>query len=291
MARLVTSRLAPDEGWSLCLRGHTDFAKLCFYPLQPSPSSGSASTKCAGRLCASRATKLDARPFVTGNIIYEIAVWLIPLVVAIVFHEVAHGLVARKLGDNTAEERGRLTLNPIRHVDPFGTVILPLMLAVSNVGAIFGWAKPVPINYDKLRNPRRDMVLVALAGPGMNLLLALTGAALLAVTTMVSAGAQTGVAAIVADNALNFVLINTFLAVFNLLPIPPFDGGHVVEALLPRTLAPQFRSIGRYSLLVFVILLLLLPAISPRADLIARVVSPIVDQITRVILAIFGLTI
>src|SRR4029079_6511926 len=99
------------------------------------------------------------------------AVWLVPLVIAIVFHEVAHGLVARRLGDPTAAERGRLTLNPLKHVDPFGTVILPLILAVSHAGAIFGWAKPVPVDYRRLRNPRPDMGLAALAGPGMNLIL------------------------------------------------------------------------------------------------------------------------
>ena len=223
-----------------------------------------------------------------GNLIYDIAVWLVPLVVAIVFHEVAHGLVARRLGDPTAERRGRLTLNPIRHIDPFGTVVLPLLLAISHA-PVFGWAKPVPVNYARLRNPRRDMVLVALAGPGMNLLLALTGTAILAVTFFASGGAPSGAPAFVAANALNFILINIFLAVFNLLPVPPFDGGHVVEGLLPPALARRFRKIGRYSLIVFVMLLLVLPAISPRADVVARVVSPIVEQITRIFLAIFGL--
>jgi len=225
-----------------------------------------------------------------GNIVYQIAVWLVPLIIAIVFHEVAHGLVARRLGDPTAESKGRLTVNPFRHVDPFGTVVLPMLLAISHA-PVFGWAKPVPVNYARLRNPRRDMVLVALAGPAMNLLLALVGTALLAATIMVSDGAQGGAAAIVAANALNFVLINIFLAVFNLLPVPPFDGGHVVEGLLPRPLAASFRKIGRYSLFVFVILLLVLPAISPKADVINRLVSPIVDQITRLFLGIFGLQI
>jgi Zn-dependent protease len=222
------------------------------------------------------------------NIIYQIAVWLVPLVIAIVFHEVAHGFVARKLGDPTAFRKGRLTLNPIRHIDPFGTVILPMILAISHA-PIFGWAKPVPVNYRRLRNPRRDMILVAIAGPGMNLLLALVGTAILAITIMISDGAQNGAAAIVAANALNFVLINIFLAVFNLLPVPPFDGGHVVEGLLPPSLARPFRKIGRYSLLVFILLLLVLPAMSPQADVIARVVSPIVDAITRLFLGIFGL--
>jgi Zn-dependent protease len=226
---------------------------------------------------------------VNDNIIKEIAVWVVPLVIAIVFHEVAHGLVARRLGDPTAEAKGRLSLNPIRHIDPFGTIVLPLLLAVSHAGAIFGWAKPVPVDYRRLRNPRRDMVLVALAGPGMNLLLALVGTAILAATIVLSGGAQNGVVGIVADNALNFVLINIFLAVFNLLPVPPFDGGHVVEGLLPQSLALQFRRIGRFSLLVFVVLLLVLPAISPRADVVARVVSPIVNAIARLFLGIFGL--
>jgi Zn-dependent protease len=223
-----------------------------------------------------------------SDIAYQIAVWLVPLVIAIVFHEVAHGLVARRLGDRTAEERGRLTLNPIKHIDPFGTVILPLILAISHV-PVFGWAKPVPVNYRRLRNPRRDMVLVALAGPGMNFLLALLGTALLAATISLSGGASVGAPQMIAQNALNFLLINIFLAVFNLLPVPPFDGGHVVEGLLPLPLAQRFARIGRYSLLVLVVLLLVLPAISPSANIVGRLVSPLVRGIARLFLGIFGL--
>ena len=223
-----------------------------------------------------------------SNIVYQIAVWLIPLVIAIVFHEIAHGLVARQLGDPTARERGRLTLNPIKHVDPFGTVILPLILAISHA-PMFGWAKPVPVNYAKLRHPRRDMILVALAGPGMNLLLALIGVMLLAATLAISSDPNSVATRLIAANALNFVLINIFLGVFNLLPIPPFDGGHVVEGLLPRSLATPFRNIGRFSLLVFIVLLLVLPAISPKADVIGRVVSPLVDRIAIAMLGLFGL--
>jgi Zn-dependent protease len=221
------------------------------------------------------------------NIVYQIAVWLVPLVIAIVFHEVAHGLVARRLGDPTAAERGRLSLNPIRHVDPFGTLILPMLLAISHA-PLFGWAKPVPVDYRRLRNPRRDKVLVALAGPGMNLLLALVGTALLAATVSWSGGARGGAAGIVAANALNFVLINLFLAVFNLLPVPPFDGGHVVEGLLPPAAAQRFASIGRYSLLVLIVLLLVLPAAG--VNVVGHLVSPIVDGIARAFLGIFGLT-
>jgi Zn-dependent protease len=223
------------------------------------------------------------------NVLFQIAIWLIPLVVAIVFHEVAHGLVARRLGDPTAAERGRLSLNPIRHIDPFGTVILPLILAVSHA-PLFGWAKPVPVNYRRLKNPRRDKVLVALAGPGMNLLLAVVGAALLAATLSLSADPSGLATALIAGNALNFILINIFLGVFNLLPVPPFDGGHVVEGLLPQPLAQRFARIGRYSLLVLVVLLLVLPALSPKANVVGRVVSPIVDRIAAGLLGIFGIS-
>ena len=223
------------------------------------------------------------------NIVTKIATWLVPLVIAIVFHEVAHGLVARRLGDPTAEQRGRLSLNPLKHVDPFGTVILPLFLAVANVGAIFGWAKPVPVNYARLRNPRRDMVLVALAGPGMNLLLAIAGAAILAATINLSGGDRDGVGGFLVKSAYAFVLINVFLGVFNLLPVPPFDGGHVVEGLLPPDLAREFHKIGRFSLVVLILLLLVLPAISPSADVVRRIVSPIVNNIAVAILGIFGL--
>jgi Zn-dependent protease len=217
-----------------------------------------------------------------SNIIYQIAVWLVPLVIAIVFHEVAHGLVARRLGDPTAAERGRLTLNPIRHIDPFGTVILPLILAISHA-PVFGWAKPVPVNYRRLKRPRRDMVLVALAGPGMNLLLAVIGAAILAAAVFL-AGPR-----FLIDMAYVFVMTNIFLGVFNLLPVPPFDGGHVVEGLLPPPLAQRFRRIGRYSLLVFVMLLLVLPALSPSLNVVGRVVSPLVQWLATGLLGVFGI--
>jgi Zn-dependent protease len=220
------------------------------------------------------------------NTLFQIATWLIPLVIAIVFHEVSHGLVARSLGDTTAQERGRLSFNPIRHVDPFGTVILPLLLAISHA-PIFGWAKPVPVNYQRLRHPRRDMVLVALAGPGMNLLLALVGAMVLGVTLSWSSDPNSLTTTLIAGNAINFVLINLFLAVFNLLPIPPFDGGHVVQGLLPPSAAASFARIGRYSLLVLVVLLLVLPALG--INVVGHIVSPIVDRLATGLLGLFDI--
>jgi len=219
------------------------------------------------------------------NTLFQIATWLIPLVIAIVFHEVSHGLVARSLGDPTAEERGRLSFNPIRHVDPFGTVILPLLLAISRA-PIFGWAKPVPVDYRRLRHPRRDMVLVALAGPGMNLLLAIVGALALAATLSFSSDPNSLATMLIAGNAINFVLINLFLAVFNLLPIPPFDGGHVVQGLLPPSAAAAFARIGRYSLLVLIVLLLVLPALG--INVVGRLVSPLVDHLATILLGLFG---
>ena len=222
------------------------------------------------------------------DMIYQIATWLVPLIIAIVFHEVAHGLVARRLGDPTAAQAGRLTLNPLRHVDPFGTLILPLLLALAHA-PIFGWAKPVPVDFRRLRNPRRDMVLVAFAGPGMNLILALISTAIVAATLWASPGADSPAAQFAVQNSINFVLINIFLAIFNLIPLPPFDGGHVVQGLLPPRAAVSFGKIGRYSLLVFIFLLLILPMIWPSADIVGRVVSPIVDSLARLLLGMAGI--
>ena len=222
-----------------------------------------------------------------SNIIATIATWLVPLVIAIVFHEVAHGLVARRLGDPTAHRMGRLTLNPLKHIDPFGTVVLPMLLAIAKA-PVFGWAKPVPVIKERLRNPRRDMVLVALAGPGMNFLLALVATMIIGVTLAMSDGQPTGALDFVARNAINFLLINIFLAVFNLIPLPPFDGGHVVEGLLPPSLALPFAALGRYAILVLIFLLLILPMLSPEANIVARLVSPIVEAIARYFLGLAG---
>jgi Zn-dependent protease len=194
--------------------------------------------------------------------IRQIAIWAIPVLVAVVFHEVAHGWVANLLGDPTAARLGRLTLNPIAHIDLFGTVLLPLMLIVSNSPFVFGYAKPVPVNFHNLRNPKRDMVWVALAGPVMNLLLAL-GFVIAWKSLMLLAAAphgvgRTGVASFLAPMVLmaqSGILINIALAVFNLLPLPPLDGGRVAVGLLPGPLSSKLAGIERFGMLILIVLL------------------------------------
>ena len=219
------------------------------------------------------------------NLVFEIATWLIPLVIAIVFHEVAHGWVAKWLGDPTAAERRRLSFNPLRHVDPVGTVILPLVLAIASA-PVFGWAKPVPVIAARLFNRHGGMVLVSLAGPGMILLLAAIGAVSLVLLFAAIGFQPVGPARFVADTLFSFVLVNVFLAVFNLLPLPPFDGGHVVEGLLPRPLARQYAKIGRFGFLLLLLLLVVLPQLVPSANLVERVVSPPATLLVSMFLAI-----
>jgi Zn-dependent protease len=219
--------------------------------------------------------------------LYTVAIWLIPLVIAIVFHEVAHGYVARLLGDQTAAERGRLTLNPIRHVDPVGTLLVPMMLALANA-PIFGWAKPVPVITERLDHPRRDMALVALAGPGINLIMAIIAATTLGLWYTWGGGLpQVGTGKFAVDNLASFLRINVFLAIFNLLPVPPFDGGHVVEAILPRPLAAHYAKLSRFGFPVMLFLLVILPAIAPSANIVARVVGPIADRVVGLLLGLF----
>ncbi|HEV2867467.1 MAG TPA: site-2 protease family protein [Allosphingosinicella sp.] len=220
------------------------------------------------------------------NIVFQVATWLIPLVFAIVLHEISHGWVANAFGDPTAKRLGRLSPNPIRHVDPVGTIGLPLLLAVTGA-PVFGWAKPVPVVAKRMRNPRLHMMIVALAGPGMNLALGLVAAFALALTLAIGG---TGIAFLfLIANLQNFLVINVFLAVFNMLPIPPFDGSHVVEGLLPRPLARRYRRFGRFGFPLLILLLVVVPMIAPEADIVERIVVPPVRALLDLIAAAAGL--
>ena len=220
------------------------------------------------------------------------ALALIPaLIIAIVFHEVAHGWTALMLGDPTAKERRRLSLNPIRHVDPFGTLILPGLLALTGA-PVFGWAKPVPVDKWRLDNPRFGMMAVAAAGPGTNLVLAAIGAVLLGVflrtivpastdpaeitnlLMQVVASAPIGGTGFVLFALSYFILVNLFLALFNLLPLPPFDGSHIVEGLLPPRAAEVYEKLRPFGFPLLFLLLLVIPYFFPSLGIVERFVLP-----------------
>ena len=194
----------------------------------------------------------------TAEILYIASVWVLPVLLAITFHEAAHGWVAWRLGDPTAKQLGRVTFNPFRHIDPLGTVIVPgalvLMLVLTGSGFLFGWAKPVPVDFRRLGNPRRDMILVAAAGPGMNFLLAF-------VALLLAALLPEGAATWATENLENAAIINLVLAVFNMLPVPPLDGGRVAVGLLPRDLAFPLARLEPFGLFIIIGLFFFAPAL------------------------------
>ena len=219
--------------------------------------------------------------------LYDLSVWVIPLVIAITFHEAAHGFVAHRLGDNTAWQLGRVSFNPLRHIDPFGTVLLPAMLLFAHSPFLFGYAKPVPVNFRNLNNPRLDMVWVALAGPATNILLAL--AAALAFHALPFAPANS--TQWIADNLKNAIVINVVLAVFNMMPIPPLDGGRVAVGLLPRPLALPLARLEPFGMLILIGILILLPLAGSQFGLNLDVISAILRRLTGyVIQAVLFLT-
>lgn len=193
------------------------------------------------------------------NIILTIAIYAVPAILAITLHEAAHGYAAKRLGDPTAYMLGRVTLNPIAHIDPVGTVLIPGLLLLGSLisgasGVLFGWAKPVPVNFGRLRNPKRDMVLVALAGPGSNLLQAILW--VLVIRFLVVPMPDGFVQQLLFDTASAGVNVNLMLMAFNLIPILPLDGGRILEGLLPYRLAASYARLERYGMVIMLILII-----------------------------------
>jgi Zn-dependent protease len=208
--------------------------------------------------------------------LYDVSVWVLPLVIAITFHEAAHGFVAHRLGDNTAFDLGRVSFNPLRHIDPFGTLMMPAILLLSHSPFLFGYAKPVPVNFRALRNPRSGMVFVALAGPATNIALALAAAAAFHGLDYLPANT----AQWAADNLKNALVINVVLAIFNMMPIPPLDGGRVAVGLLPRALAIPLSRLEPFGMLILIGILIVLPLAGSRFGLNLDVISAILRTST-----------
>ena len=184
--------------------------------------------------------------------LYEASTWVVPVILAVTFHEAAHGFVAHRFGDDTALIAGRVTFNPLKHIDPFGTVLLPALLLVTS-GFLFGYAKPVPVDFRRLHHPRRDMVLVALAGPATNVLLAIASSLLFYAVDFTPRSVEDWVA----RNLVNSLQINVVLCVFNMLPIPPLDGGRVAVGILPRFLAYPLARLEPYGMLILMLIFIL----------------------------------
>ncbi len=222
------------------------------------------------------------------DVLYTASTWILPALLAITLHEAAHGFVAWWLGDPTAKQAGRVTLNPLRHVDPMGTVVLPAMLLLVKAPFLFGWAKPVPVDFHNLPSPRRDMAIVAAAGPGINLLQSYIALLLFHLLPMFG---QT-VDQWVAQNLENAIRINLILCVFNMLPLPPLDGGRVAVGLLPLALARPLARLERYGMVLLLILLLAVPLAAGQFGIdwnpLFALITPVVNWLADSLLALSG---
>ena len=222
--------------------------------------------------------------------LYQLSTWAIPLVIAITFHEAAHGFVAYLRGDDTAWRVGRVSLNPFKHIDPFGTILLPALLLLMRSPFLFGYAKPVPVNFRNLRKPRRDSALVAAAGPATNIALATVAALGFHLLQLLPASIQEWIA----DNLRNAVVINIVLAIFNLLPLPPLDGGRIAVGVLPKTLALPLARVEPYGMLILIGLLLVLPVFGSQVginlDFLSLLTAGLAGMIIDAILRLTGNT-
>jgi Zn-dependent protease len=212
------------------------------------------------------------------DIAYTIAVWALPILFAITLHEAAHGWVANKLGDPTAKNRGRITINPLKHIDPVGTIVVPLFLAMISP-FVMGWAKPVPVEPRYFKSPLLDMALVAVAGPVSNFLMACCWAMFILVVGGLMEPSQLMI--FFAEMGKNGIIINIVLMVLNLLPIPPLDGGRVVAGVLPPSLAMPFIQLERYGMIIVLLLLV--------SGILGKIMWPVVLQFVNIIGIIFGL--
>src|SRR5215469_17630116 len=202
------------------------------------------------------------------DLLYTISIWLLPVLIAITFHEAAHGYVARFFGDETAARLGRVSLNPLRHIDPFGTILLPGLLLLTRSPFLFGYAKPVPVNFRALRNPRIGMVLVAAAGPAMNIALAIVAALGFHLVGYLPAPANQWAAL----NLKNAIIINAVLAVFNLFPLPPLDGGRIAVGLLPNVMARPLARLEPYGMVILIAVLILVPTLGAQTGVDVNIV-------------------